>query len=218
VVTTFYYGLAIVLYELRAYLRDMNKRNEAQNAITKTNAPLSKLVAGGTPKLGTLLRSALGPIFALLATAAMAMATELPEAPSSVSRTDGEMIEAVAPVHAPAIAPATSEVKPIDKKFVALAIMSTGSTFADSYTTLFARENWLAGKKGVCNVEVQSAYLYGTHPTVGRAYAVASLKSVGSVFAAYYMRKHHNRFWSLPLVANSVISLQGVGQNMAACN
>ena len=47
---------------------------------------------------------------------------------------------------------------------------------------------------------------------------VASVKSVGSVFAAYYLRKHHSKFWSVPLVANSVISLQGVGQNMATCN
>jgi uncharacterized membrane protein len=144
------------------------------------------------------------------------MAADLPEAPSSVDRSD--MIEAVAPVQAPTIAAPKAEVNPLDKTFVSLALISTGSTFADSYTTLFARQNWLAGKKGVCNVEVQSAYLYGTHPTVGRAYAVASVKSAGSVFAAYYLRKHHNKFWSLPLVANSIMSLQGVSQNMAACN
>ena len=111
-----------------------------------------------------------------------------------------------------------AEPKTVTPTFVGLAIMSTGSTFADSYTTLFARENWLAGKKGVCNVEVQSAYLYGTHPTVGRAYAVASAKSAASIFAAYYLRKHHNKFWSLPLIANTAISLQGVTQNMATCN
>ena len=128
------------------------------------------------------------------------------------------MIEAAMPAPAPGIVAFNPEVKPIDKKFLSLALISTGSTFADSYTTLFARENWLAGKKGVCNVEVESAYLYGTHPTVGRAYAVASVKSVSSAFAAYYLRKHHSRLWSLPLVANSIISLQGVGQNMAACN
>jgi hypothetical protein len=115
-------------------------------------------------------------------------------------------------------APKIAETKPLDNKFISLALISTGSAFADSYTTLFARENWLAGKKGVCNVEVQSAYLYGTHPTAGRAYAVASAKSATSVFAAYYLRKHHNRFWSVPLVANSIISLQGVTQNMRACN
>jgi hypothetical protein len=97
-------------------------------------------------------------------------------------------------------------------------VISTGSTFADSYTTLFAQQNWLGGKKGVCNVEVQSAYLYGTHPTMGRAYAVASIKSATSLVAAYYMRKHHSRFWSLPLIGNSAISLQGVTQNMMACN
>ena len=106
----------------------------------------------------------------------------------------------------------------IDKKFLSLAIISTGSTFADSYTTLFARQNWLAGKQGVCNIETESPYLYGTHPTVGRAYAVASMKSAGSAFAAYYLRRHHSRLWSLPLVANSIMSLQGVGQNLANCN
>ena len=150
---------------------------------------------------------------------AISKAAELPEAPSSVIRmSNAAIIEATVPVQGSRIAVASAEVKIIDKTFVSLALISTGSTFGDSYTTLFARQNWLAGKKGACNVEVQSAYLYGTHPTVGRAYAVASVKSVGSVFAAYYLRKHHSKFWSLPLVTNSVISLQGVGQNMAACN
>jgi hypothetical protein len=67
-------------------------------------------------------------------------------------------------------------------------------------------------------MEVQSAYLYGTHPTVARAYAVASAKSASSILAAYYLRKHHNKFWSAPLVVNSILSLQGVTQNMMSCN
>jgi hypothetical protein len=162
------------------------------------------------------MRSTLHIGLAVLALVTTSMAAELPEAPSSVERAN--MIEAIEPVQVPKIAAAGPELKLIDKTFFSLAVISTGSTFADSYTTLFARQNWLAGKKGVCNAEVQSAYLYGTHPTVGRAYAVASAKSIGSVFAAYYFRKHHNKFWSLPLVANSILSLQGVGQNMATCN
>jgi hypothetical protein len=121
-------------------------------------------------------------------------------------------------VAVPVTAPKMVEANPIDKKFVSLALISTGSTFADSYTTLFARENWLARKPGVCNVETQSPYLYGTHPTVGRAYAVASVKSAGAIVSAFYLRKHHNRFWSLPLIGNSAISLEGVTQNMIACN
>ena len=128
-------------------------------------------------------------------------------------------IEVVAPVSLPkGPSIANPDGKIVDKKFIALAIMSTGSTFADSYTTLFARENWLAGKTHVCNEEVQSAYLYGTHPTVARAYAVASAKSVTSIAAAYVLRKHHSKLWSLPLIANSVISLQGTTQNMIVCN
>ena len=114
--------------------------------------------------------------------------------------------------------PNITEKRTVDKTFVGLALVSTGATFADSYTTLFARQNWLGGKKGVCNIEVQSTYLYGTHPTVGRTYAVASVKSLSSVLSAYYLRKHHKKFWSAPLVVNSIISLQGVAQNMAACN
>jgi hypothetical protein len=47
---------------------------------------------------------------------------------------------------------------------------------------------------------------------------VASAKSAGSALAAYYMRKHHSRFWSAPLVVNSLMSLEGVTQNMIACN
>lgn len=151
---------------------------------------------------------------AVLVISGVSAAKELPNAPSAVPAADAIIVESIP------LAPASKipETKPIDASFVSLAIVSTGSTFADSYTTLFARQNWLAGKKGVCNMEVQSAYLYGTHPTVGRAYAVASAKGVASVFSAYYLRKHHNKFWSVPLVANSIISLQGVSQNMMACN
>jgi hypothetical protein len=150
-------------------------------------------------------------VFALMGTA---VARELPDAPSSSSYEPAafETTVSTAPAN---IVP---EKKIVDATFLGLALVSTGSTFADSYTTLFARENWLAGRKGVCNMEVQSAYLYGTHPTVGRAYAVASAKSVGSIFAALYLRKHHSRFWAVPLLANSALSLQGVTQNMVVCN
>ncbi len=195
----------------------MTYRNESSDSATKTSH-LHATVAPGARKPTTLMRSTLHATVVVLALVTISMAAELPEAPSSSTRADAAMIEAATPVQAPKIVAASRETKPIDTKFVSLAFISTGSTFADSYTTLFARQNWLAGKKGVCNVEVQSAYLYGTHPTVGRAYAVASVKSVSSVFAAYYLRKHHSKFWSLPLVANSIISLQGVGQNMATCN
>jgi hypothetical protein len=158
----------------------------------------------------------------LLALVAVSHAGDLPEAPSSTARAallatpPGSSI-AVSATAAPR-SRGEMPVPVIDKKFLSLAIISTGSTFADSYTTLFARENWLAGKQGVCNMETESPYLYGTHPTVARAYAVASLKSAGSAFAAYYLHRHHSRMWSLPLVANSIMSLQGVGQNLANCN
>lgn len=162
------------------------------------------------------MTSILSTVFAVLALGTISMAAELPEAPSSVIRSDAPMIEATA--SAPRIVAYNPGIKTIDKTFVGVAVVSTGSAFADSYTTLFARENWLAHKQGVCNVEAESPYLYGTHPTVGRAYGVASAKSAGSIFAAYYLRKHHSRFWSLPLLANSAVSLQGVTQNMIACN
>lgn len=216
-VTTFYYRLAIVRFWLRAYLGFMTYRNALPIVATKIS-PLQSLIAAGPSKPTNLVRSALRTAFFVFVVAGIAIAAELPEAPSSSSRNEAAAFEATTPVYVSAPAATSVEVKPIDKKFVSLALISTGSTFADSYTTLFARENWLAGKKGVCNVEVESAYLYGTHPTVGRAYAVASAKAVTSVAAAYFLRRHHSRFWSLPLVANSVISLQGVSQNMATCN
>jgi len=162
------------------------------------------------------MKSIMFSALAVLVLSGMSAAKELPDAPSAAMASGSYIVESTVPNPAPKFV--AVETKTVDTKFVALAVMSTGSTFADSYTTLFARQNWLAGKKGVCNVEVQSAYLYGTHPTVARAYAVASVKSAGSVFAAYYLRKHHNRFWSLPLVANSIIGLQGVTQNMMSCN
>ena len=216
-VTNFYYGLAIVGFTLRAYLQAMTKRNALLDSATKASLPCSA-VATDACKPATLLRSSLRTALAVLAMVTISMAAELPEAPSSLIGGNAAMITTTVPIRGHKIVVARPEVKPIDLKFVSLALISTGSTFADSYTTLFARENWLAGKKGVCNVEVQSAYLYGTHPTVGRAYAVASVKSVTSLAAAYYLRKHHNKFWSAPLVVNSIMSLQGVGQNMATCN
>jgi hypothetical protein len=106
----------------------------------------------------------------------------------------------------------------VDAKFISYASISAASTFADSYTTLWATQNWRAGKTNVCNMEVQSPYLYGVHPTPGRVYAVAAGKSATAILASYYMRKHHSRFWTVPMFVNSAFSLQGVGQNMATCN
>jgi hypothetical protein len=161
------------------------------------------------------MRSTLLAVLVMLGMSGMAAAKEpLPDAPSAVEAADAFIVE---PAPLPA-SPKLAETKVVDLKFGALALVSTGSTFADSYTTLFARQNFLAGKKGVCNMEVESAYLYGTHPTVGRAYVVASAKSATSILAAYYLRKHHSKFWSLPLLTNSAISLQGVTQNMMTCN
>lgn len=160
--------------------------------------------------MNSLLRYAV--IVVVLATSCSA--SDLPDAPSAVANADVIIVEP----STPAPAHKWTETRPIDGKFVSLALISTASTFADSYTTLFATQNWLAGKKGVCNAEVQSPYLYGTHPTAGRVYAVATAKSAGSIFAAYYLRKHHSKFWSLPLVANSILSLQGTTQNMISCN
>jgi hypothetical protein len=215
-VTTFYYCLAIVGRKAQRYLRYMTYRNGAP--VTMNARQLHSTIAVDVCKVTSLVKSTLRTISAVLALAAISMAAELPAAPSTVRLANRSMIETTAPAYASKTFAVKGEVKPIDKKFIGLSIVSAGSTFADSYTTMFARQNWLAGKKGVCNVEVQSAYLYGTHPTAGRAYAVASVKSVSSALAAYYLRTHHNRFWSLPLVANSIISLQGVSQNMAACN
>lgn len=166
------------------------------------------------------MKSTILTAVAVLVLAGVSVAKDLPDAPSSssVAGADAFIVEAPVAAVSTTSGPKMAESKTIDVKFATLALISTGSTFADSYTTLFARQNWLAGKQGVCNMEVESAYLYGTHPTVGRAYAVASLKSAGSIVAAYYLRKHHNKFWSLPLVANSVVGLQGVTQNMRSCN
>jgi hypothetical protein len=155
--------------------------------------------------------------FPVVLLAPFSVAGDLPDAPSSTPASVGASSAIAAPVFAPPPAkPVATRI--VDKKFIALTIISTGSTFADSYTTLFARQNWLAGKQNICNVETQSPYLYGRHPTVARAYIVASGKSVGWTAAAYYLRKRHIKWWSLPLVANAGLSLQGVTQNMMACN
>jgi hypothetical protein len=194
--------------EARAYRRDTYSRNY-ENLLTHGRLAAEAL------KIRTLLKPVVFTTLAVMALTAVSQAAELPEAPSSVIRIYPALMETSVPVAAPRI----EEASPIvDKKFLGLAFISSSSTFADSYTTLFARQNWLARKTGVCNEEVESAYLYGTHPTVARTYAVAAVKSAGSVFAAYYLRKHHSKLWALPLIGNSVSSLQGVTQNVKAGN
>jgi hypothetical protein len=188
----------------------MNRSQTAGNAKHETKA--AKSVVKGE----AIMKSIISSVLAVLVLTGISVAKELPNAPSAVAAANG-FIEA-APVTASAPKFAVENKPVVDATFLSLALVSTGSTFADSYTTLFARQNWLAGKTNVCNMESQSAYLYGTHPTVGRAYAVASVKSAGSIFAAYYLRKHHNKFWSLPLVANSIVGLEGVTQNLRSCN
>jgi hypothetical protein len=194
----------------------MTKRSNPEEELP--TARLLRIVKNsiGDPLMKATLFSTLYALLAVLVLAGVSAAKELPNAPSAEAAEAGFYTESTSA--AAALAPRFVEKKnPIDRKFVSLAIVSTGSTFADSYTTLWARDNWLAGRKGVCNMEVESAYLYGVHPTVGRAYAVASVKSATTLFAAYYLRKHHSKLWSLPLMANSAISLQGVTQNMIEC-
>jgi hypothetical protein len=164
------------------------------------------------------MKSIMSLTLALFAMVTISAARELPDAPSAMTPTGFSSSLESTPAPAMTFTTARVDSRIMDKKFLSLAVISTGATFADSYTTLFARENWLAHKTGVCNMEVESAYLYGTHPTVPRTYAVATVKSAGSLFAAYYLRKHHSKLWAAPLLANSVIGLQGVTQNMINCN
>jgi hypothetical protein len=111
--------------------------------------------------------------------------------------------------------------KIVDEKFMFLTALSAGSTFADSYTTTWAIQNWKntpPGQLRACNVESESPWLYGTHPTVGRVYAVAADKSIATTVAAYYLRKHRSRLWSLPMAINAGFSIQGMSHNLATCN
>ena len=91
------------------------------------------------------MKSILVMAFSISILSGICAAKELPEAPSAVMAADAFFIEAPMPA---APAPKLAETKVIDGKFLSLAVISTGSTFADSYTTLFAQQNWLAGKKG----------------------------------------------------------------------
>jgi len=183
------------------------------NLIEGNSGPAKRPTKTAAVAWGSRMKTVLGCALILVMVSGMSAAKELPEAPSSSLAA----VEATVPTPTPFVTRERNQTKVVDLKFTSLAIISTGSAFADSYTTLWARQNWLAGKQGVCNMEVESAYLYGTHPTVVRTYAVASVKSVGAVAAAYYLRKHHSKLWSLPLIANSAISLQGVTQNFIEC-
>jgi hypothetical protein len=157
-------------------------------------------------------------VWLLVISAATVSAEELPASPSAARNT-------LTPLVAAAVVPPTQSTPPIlqpvrllDKKFLSLAIISTASIFADSYTTIWAGQNWRAGKQNVCNVESESPYLYGLHPTAVRSYLVGAGKSVGTVALSYYLRKHHSRFWSLPFIATSGFSLEGASHNLVICN
>ena len=164
----------------------------------------------------TILHTALA--FGILVTlVSTAVAGNLPDAPSSVMLGSNNMIVTGVPHIKPA--PLGSEKrKVVDKKFLTLAAFSTASTFADSFTTLWATDNWKHGKTGVCNIERQTPWLYGRHPSAGRAFGVAAIKSAGTIVSSYYMKKRHRKFWSVPLVINTGFSMQGMIQNIAACN
>src|ERR1700722_7645505 len=88
----------------------------------------------------TFLKSIILAIGALAALATVSHAAELPAAPSSVIRLYAAVTAGPVSVSAPRIA----EPRTIDKKFLDMAFISSPRTFADSYTTLFARENWFA--------------------------------------------------------------------------
>ena len=62
-------------------------------------------------------------------------AKEFPDAPSSAGAVKSSAVSAPELV----TAPRPPETRVVDTKFFSLAIISTSSTFADSYTTLFAR-------------------------------------------------------------------------------
>lgn len=154
----------------------------------------------------------------LLVLSSSALAQMLPDAPSS-AKLDATLFPLVA-VHNPDRRPVDTpeQIRLTDRKFLTLAALSTAATFADSFTTTWARQNWLAGKQGVCNMESESAFLYGLHPTPSRAYTVAAFKSAGTIALSHYLRKHKRKWWSAPLLANTALSLQGVGRNLAMCN
>jgi len=82
-------------------------------------------------------------LLTVLALSAISAAEELPEAPSRIASSSSHLVvRAVIAV----VAPKAMEAKVIDKKFLSLAAISTGSTFADSYTTLFARQKLACGQ------------------------------------------------------------------------
>ncbi|MBS1850408.1 MAG: hypothetical protein JST79_05820 [Acidobacteria bacterium] len=152
---------------------------------------------------------------------AVGLAENLPDSPGSMMESSSSSVRSMA-VTAAVVrpTPAITEKKVADKKFLSLTALSTAATFADSYTTTWAIQNWQntpAGESRPCNAETQSPWLYGTHPTYARVYTVAAGKSVGSALLSYYLKKRHSRFWQLPLTVNTAFSLQGMAHNVASC-
>lgn len=88
-------------------------------------------------------------------------------------------------------------------KYWALTGITAGAVYGDAYTTVA-----VAGHSRNCH-EGGSPWLYGRRPTAARTYGVMSAELAIGMTGAYLLKRHHSKFWGVPLMVLS--STHGYG-------
>jgi hypothetical protein len=113
------------------------------------------------------------------------------------------------------------EPKKFDKTFWIAATPALGITALDAVTTGGAYNRWKAAQSGSykmypCIRETSQPWLYGPHPDMSKAITIGLGKAVIFAGSSWLLRKHHSRFWALPLSGMYAASYDAIN-NAATC-
>lgn len=109
----------------------------------------------------------------------------------------------------------------INRQFLILSTISTSAIFADSYTTTWIGNNYRSRGPGPCTAEGGEPQLYGLHPTVRRAYAIAGAMSGGAIAVSFLAKKYLPSkvkwMWPGAFLYETSISIHGFSTNLSRC-
>lgn len=144
----------------------------------------------------------------------------IPDAPSSLMQPN-PFLQSPAPHDPFAANPPEFAHRVIDKQFLFLSAVATAAIFADSYTTTWIGNNYRSRGHGPCTIEGGEPQLYGLHPTVRRAYAIAGVMSGGATGVSYLAKKYLPSkvkwMWPGVFLYETSISIHGFSTNLARC-
>lgn len=100
-----------------------------------------------------------------------------------------------------------------DNKYWSVATVELAAIGMDAYTTTA----WINPHQGPCSYEASSPMLYGRHPEAGRVAIVMSAEAALSMGVSYLAKKHHSRFWAVPMMTLATTHAFGTAQNFRNC-